>query len=251
MRSNLETYKIWAPDGSIWTQWAKPVLFIREPDFPGGFDLEIPDIEWNRNVDIGTMIIVDLPGHRGVLEALALARLGYRPVPLYNGVSPQHSGIVNVNDIVKALYKGADYLATYYILPDAPPVFMLDYNRMTGNGKEPGKFDNRWCVFPQDMPSAAFLLKQGINKVIVRSNTIQNDLSHILCRYKEAGIEICICRGEEVKEVPVVKPSRFKSLSYRFRVILGLTRNASGGFGGWIPEPQESRSSGVRYYGYG
>jgi len=182
---------------------------------------------------------------------LALARLGYRPVPLYNGVSANFlSTIVKVDDIVNALYKGADELSKYYIPSDAPPVFMLDSNRMTGFGKQPGKYDNRWCVFPQDMPSAAFLLKEGLCKVIVRSDSIQNDLSHILCRYQNEGIDIYICNGEEVRKIPVVKPSKFKSLSYRFKAILGLTRNATGGFGGWIPEPTQSSSSG-RFYGYG
>ena len=31
------------------------------------------------------MLIVDLPGKMGVLEGLGLAKLGYRPLPLYNG----------------------------------------------------------------------------------------------------------------------------------------------------------------------
>ncbi|NLU52725.1 MAG: hypothetical protein GXX10_07670 [Clostridiaceae bacterium] len=252
MSRNLETYKIWAPDNALWTQWAKPVLFFWEPGLVNYFKLEIPEIKWIQSVDTHTMIIVDLPGSSGVSEALALARLGYRPVPLYNGVNSQtESTIVKVADIARALYKGADELSTYYIRSDAPPVFMLDSNRMSGRGKEPGKFDNRWCVFPQDMPSSAFLIRTGINKVIVRADSIQNDLSHILCRYQEAGIEIYLSKDEEIKKIPVVKPSMFKSLSYRFKTILGLTRNAAGGFGGHIPEPTQSSSSGVRYHGYG
>lgn len=251
MRSNLETYKIWAPDNALWTQWAKPVLFMHQPKFDKDFKLDIPEIDWIQGVDGRTLIIVDLPGHAGVCEALALARFGYRPVPVYNGVSEQSSStVVKVDDIVQALYEGADELSTYSIPPDAPPVFILDSNRMTGSGRIRGQYDNRWCVFPQDMPSAAFLSKEGFKKVIVRSVSIQNDLSHIIRRYQDEGIDIYLCNGEEIRKMPVVKPSKFKSLSYRFMVICGLTRNAAGGFGGWIPEPTTSYPT-RGHYGYG
>ena len=43
-------------------------------------------------------------------------------------------------------------------------------------------------------------------------------------------------------EMTVPKPSRFKSVFYRFKVIFGLTWNAAGGFGGQIPE--QSSGSG-------
>ncbi|HHW22505.1 MAG TPA: hypothetical protein GXX26_06440 [Clostridiaceae bacterium] len=252
MRSNLETYKIWAPDDAIWTQWAKPVLFIRQPDSINKVELNIPEIKWIQSLERNTMIIVDLPRHSGVEESLGLARLGYRPVPLYNGVDgPSLSTIVKVHDIVKALYKGADELVSCNIRADAPPVFMLDSNRMSGSGKQPGKYDNRWCVFPQDMPSASFIINQGINRIIVRSESIQNDLSHILCRYQKEGVDIYHCNGQTVRKIHVTQPSDFKSLSYRFRAIFGLTRNATGGFGSKIPEATQSSSSGVRYYGFG
>ncbi len=242
MRDNLETYKIWAPDDALWTRWAKPVLFTRKPTI-NNQNLNIPKVNWIQNMDSHTMVIVDLPGESGVTESLTLARLGYRPVPLYNGVDGQTSSvIVKVWDIVAALYKGADELMTYDIRLNAPPVFMLDANRMTGSGKRPGTFDNRWCVFPQDMPSAAFLLKEGISRIIVRSDGIQNDLSHILHRYQDAGIDIYLCTGGDIEKKSIAKPSKYKSLSYRFKVIFGLTRNGTGGFGAMVP--QETHGAG-------
>lgn len=160
MMNNLDTYKIWAPDDALWTQWAKPVLFMHKPIMKKD-RLPVPEVEWIENTVSNTMIIVDLPGQRGVTESLALARLGYRPVPLYNGVNAQYSSmVVPVYDIVSALFRGANELCTFNIRPDAPPVFMLDSNRMNESGKQPGKYDNRWCVFPQDMPSAAFIIKE-------------------------------------------------------------------------------------------
>lgn len=252
MRDNLEAYKEWAPEGARWTQWAKPVMFMSTAETVFA-KLEIPEVDWLQGLESNTMIIVDLPGERGVVESLALARMGYRPVPLYNGVDGRvYSMVVKVGEIRKALFTGADELAGYDISPDAPPVFMLDSNRMAGSGKQPGTYDNRWCVFPQDMPSASFLLKAGIRRIIVRSDKIQNDLAHILLRYQKEGIEIYLCPDREIKKISVVRPSRFKSLSYRFSVILGLTRNGAGGFGAKIPEPVDSSySSGGRYYGFG
>jgi len=250
MSSNLETYKIWAPEDALWSQWAKPVLFFREA-FVNFKTQEIPELAWITSLDRQTMLIVDLPGDNGVLESLALARLGYRPVPLYNGVDGRAPRmIVQVEDIATALFKHAQKLQSFQIRMDAPPVFMLDANRMRGIGKAPGTYDNRWCVFPQDMPSAAFLAEQGIRKIIVRSSDIQNDLSHILHRYQDEGIVIYLCVGSEPIKIENVKPSKYKSLSYRFKTIVGLTRNSAGGFGSSIPEATES-SSGTRYYGFG
>ena len=250
MRDNLQAYKTWAPDGARWTQWAKPVMFM-DPAESLFTNLKIPEIDWIRELEQDTMIIVDLPGPDGVAESLALAHMGYRPVPLYNGVDGRvFSMAVKVGEIRKALFAGADKLAGYDISPEAPPVFMLDSNRMEVSGKQPGTFDNRWCVFPQDMPSASFLQKAGIRRVIVRSDKIRNDLAHILLRYQKEGIEIFICPERETKKISIVKPSRFRSISYRFRVIMGLTRNGAGGFGAKIPEPMDSTSGG-RYYGFG
>ena len=248
MRHNIEIYRIWAPDDSIWANWAKPVLFMHMP-YNEDFVLLVPKTTFIETEDCHTMIIVDLPGEKGVEESIALARLGYRPVPLYNGVYCVDGVpmIVPVNNIVAALKLGAETLVKYSIRPDAPPVFMLDSNRMEGFGKQPGMFDNRWCVFPQDMPSASFLIDNKIDKIIVHSEFIQNDLAHILRRYHEKGIKIYQRKdNESPKEINVVKPSAFRSFSYRFKKIFGLVRNAAGGFGGTIPEPVETTGSGYR-----
>ena len=251
MRDGLELYKIWAPDSETvcWSVWAKPVLFTKAPATYSD-ELNIPKIEWMANVNFGTAVIVDLPGNESVKEGLGLARVGYRPVPLFNGVQgpSYNSDIVNVAEIISALHSGADELLSAPIHYDAPPAFLLDSNRMTGNGKQPGKFDNRWCVFPQDMPSAGFLLEKGIYTIIVRADGIQNDLAHILMRYQEKGIRVYLYgKNTGLVEKTMVKPSKFKSMMYRFGVILGLRRNATGGFGGQIPEATQSTGSSGYY----
>jgi len=255
--TNIEAYKIWAPDGVLWTEWAKPVLFANMAySSPGNFPLEIPELSWLKFPYQDTAIIVDLPAENGVKESLALAQTGYRPVPLYNGVSSEKYDNMSVDarGLSRALYAGAAVLAAISVRDGAPPVFMLDSRRMEGWKKSPGMYDNRWCVFPQDMPSASFLLNHKITKIIVRTGLerkiydnkqiqydIQDDLSHILFRYQEAGIKIqVVCGGDEIKNITVSKPSYFKNLQYRFGVMLGLSHNAAGGFGSMIPYPEES-----------
>ena len=253
--SDIETYKIWAPDNVLWTDWVKPVLFAGR-SYSESFQLQITNINWIQSLKNDTALIVDLPGEMGVKESLALAQLGYRPVPLYNGVyndSYLNEMAVNVQELTKTLFAGADMLKAINIRNDAPPVFMLDSRRFKQSFKNPGSYDNRWCIFPQDMPSASFLIKNGIRKIIVRTKekNIQDDLIHILFRYQEAGIKIQQTpKSDEVKDIIVSEPSGFKSLYSRLKVISGLSKNAAGGFGSIIPLEDQS-SSGGRYFGMG
>ncbi len=238
----LEVYKIWAPDNVLWADWVKPIAFVNmESNLPD--PLHIPTLNWitNSRPYQATAIIVDLPGKESVEEGLALARVGYRPVPLYNAVSnrgPQKM-VVPMQEIEKALYDGAEELQrlNMNIGTYALPAFLLDSNRMKGF-KTYGDFDNRWSIFAQDMPSASYLISKGIQNIIVRTDsTIQSDLEHILYRYQSAGITLFTYDGIERKQRTVNKPSKFKAWFYRFGVMMGLRRNSAGGFGGIIPEP--------------
>jgi len=265
--TNIEAYKIWAPDNARWTEWAKPVLFANTSapiKTTGLLSLDLPDIKWLDFFNQNTALIVDLPGKKGVEETLALAQFGYRPVPLYNGVCVENytNMLVDTRVLSKVLYTGAELLSAMHIKNDAPPIFMLDSGRMKSYHKTPGMYDNRWCVFPQDMPSASFLIKHKINKIIVRTeqtpsyfnkvfydDKILNDLTHILFRYQQAGIKIHVsCGDDTVNELNVSKPSQFKCLFYRFYTMLGLSKNPIGGFGSLTPMAGGSESG---YYGVG
>ena len=247
---NLEIFKIWAPDNVYWSQWAKPVLFANMRVRRYGNNT-LPELDWITRIDNRMAIIVDLPGYTGVLEGIALARLGYRPVPLYNGVSTPTGSpmVVPVDDIIATLNVGANDLSSMVIKPDAPPAFLLDSYRLNDRNKEPGSFDNRWCIFPQDMPSASALLNKGINRVVVRSYSINDDLAHILYRYDQQGITIYKNVGKEMRIEKIRRPHKYKQIFYRFGVILGLKRNATGGFGGMVPYPSQSSGSGYHRYG--
>lgn len=240
MKENLEVYKIWAPEDSIWTVWTKPVLFA-SMKVCVNMPLEITKCEWINNIDDNTMVILDLPGEESVLEALSLSKSGFRPVPLYNCViGPRKSSLVDADEIADMLSSGTEILKNLTINSNALPVFMLDSNRMAGKSKEPGKFDNRWCIFPQDMPSSNFLISKGIKRIIVRTSDIAEDLKHILLRYQEQKIRIYMCNDSlDLVELEISKPSAFDDFFRRGKVIAGLTRNASGGFGAVIPLPSD------------
>ncbi len=242
-----ELYDIWAPEDSIWSQWAKPVTFM----FYGGHDLDVdPLVEalpktggWEyrpRNI----ALLVNLPGIDSIIYGLDLAQRGFRPVPLFNCTDGPNS-IIKVSPIIGALGGGGKCLQDIRLTPDASPAFLIDSNRMNGS-PTPGDFDNRWVVFPQDLPSAVFLKSHQIQKVILiqKETTVQQDIAHILSLWKQGGLEIYatdeITLGLE-KTVNLHPISRFSLERVAFAAgliaSLGLRRSNVGGFGSIIPEP--------------
>jgi hypothetical protein len=97
-------------------------------------------------------------------------------------------------------------------------------------------------VFPQDFPSARFLADKEIKRVtLVQTKNARplEDLSHVLLRWQEAGIEIFARASGDTSassRITVSKPSRFKASWYRALAIVGLRRSSVAGFGSFIPE---------------
>lgn len=237
MKEQLEIYKKWAPDTALWTNWAKPIVFMNlqlkrsySRALDRGSKPNWTDYQSNR------MIIVDLPEGDSITEGLGLAKIGYRPVPLYNGVPGNQHAVVPMAEIVEGLRYGVAQLEECQLKDTANPAFLLDANRLKGEKKKPGTFDNRWCVVPQDMPSANYLKKHGIKEIVVRTTELQKDLRYILYGYQKQGLAIYLC-GPQKKLHPAgnLKPKSL-SLFYRFLLLIGLARSASGGFGMSIPE---------------
>ena len=256
MQNNLELYKVWAPEDCIWSAWAKPVLFINLPN-QIDFMLNIPEGSFDY-ADAHTAWIVDMPGRRSVEEALVLARQGLRPVPLYNGVyGPSRNSAVNTYEVAAAVCAGTRILEASFLRADALPAFLLDANRMNGS-RQQGSYDNRWCVFPQDMPSTAFLKEHGVTNIMVRTDGLQADLRAILVEYSKQGLNLAQWGGFDPMPMPM-SPKQLEGLKlgwserwfHRFQVITGLKRNAAGGFGGAIPDPYASGGGGRVYYGMG
>jgi len=261
---NKELFNTWAPQESPWSAWAKPVLFAQDRT-----DLKAP--EWSaaelraamplKNVARATSsprqaMVVDLPGIETMRAAAQLALAGYRPVPLFNTtrslvnvIETAVASLVSVDDILAALDPVAEIIREARLDASAPPAFLLDAKRnpfKPNTITDAGKFDNRWMVFPQDFPSAGFLGRHGIERVVLHKEGAPEpaeDLAHVLLRWQEAGVPVYFSQAGSRPDAPplklltVTKPWEYRSWVRRLMVLLKLRRNSAGGFGAMIPRP--------------
>src|SRR5688572_23454315 len=156
--TNEECFNTWAPEEALWSRWAKPVLFAQRVGIAPALRSwpEPREYLW-LSQGSRTALVVDLPGVESVETGLAVARRGYRPIPLYN-TSAGPSALVDVAKLVEALASGAMALRDITLLPDAPPAFLIDADRMRrAVPSNPGRYDNRWVVFPQALPPGPLL----------------------------------------------------------------------------------------------
>lgn len=253
MISAEDLYAIWAPDGARWTEWAKPAAFLLPV---------IPDAEPTPGADAvpglpeawtDTAVIADLPGAEAVHVGMALAKRGYRPVPLFNATFGPNA-VIDVEVITRALASHAETLRRLVIAPDALPVFLLDSRRRhnTVGAATPGWYDNRWVALPQDFPSGTLLRSRGITDVtlLLRDESgPSEDLAHVLLRWQQGGLRIMAASPADTAPRPltVTRPSWFRLAWYRALTAARLRRNNAGGFGAVIPVA----TSGGRHYGYG
>jgi len=245
--TNEELFDIWAPADVAWSAWVKPVLFaqqtIARDDMSSPDEWLDFDVTWAPGAHENAAIIVDLPGRQSMLAGLALATRGYRPVPLYNACSGI-SAVVPMEPILDLIARGAAHLAGLYLPDDAPPAFLLDADRLRGSmSPAPGRFDNRWLVFPQDLPSGNFLRSHAIHSVLLvqaETGQPQSDLAHVLLRWQQAGLPLQVvppATGAAPQPLQVRRPRLFGWMWQRALALLGLRRNSAGGFGAIVPQP--------------
>ena len=207
-----EVFKIWAPNGAKWVDWVRPVPFVQidDEDFKiyksGNFS--IPKINYINELEKDTAIIVDLPEYYSINDGISLSKIGYRPIPVFNGTAQSKNARSTVdNHAVEAgLIFGALELQKVELDTDAPPVFLTDSNRLNRYKVDIFIFDNSWDLYHQDLPSAEYFIKNGINKIIIRGNEFNTDLKKILFRHQEKGMKIYFTEGyDEPKEVKLKK----------------------------------------------
>jgi len=239
-----EAYDQWAPPDARWTPWVKPVLFY--PKFWGSrISASIQPLanvtcDGIPSADGSWAIIIDAPGAEGISIGLSLARMGYRPIPLYNGVPSNLSPLINVEPIISALDIGGRELASLQLANEAPPAFLLDSQRLQGTPRIM-TFDNRWVVTPQDFPSANRLRHHGVTHVlVVCAGAVAQDLAAALKRWQDGGLTLFKQNVGERTALQIPKPPRFRWLMERMAVMWGLRRSSAGGFGSYIPKPSQS-----------
>ena len=206
--NNKQLYLLWAPIGKRWVDWVRPLLFVNN-DLTYNQDYELLSTPYLNELKSDTAVFIDLPNHFSLLEGLTLAKLGYRPIPLFNGTdAPKNTmSLVNNDEIKQTLVWGSLLLQDLKIEDDAPPVFLLDSNRLIRHKMDIGVYDNSWDIYIQDVPSASYLLAHGISKIIVRSEKINRDLMIILYEYQKKGLIISLTNGfDEAIDVQIKKP---------------------------------------------
>lgn len=205
-----ELYKIYAPNGAKWIEWVRPVSFVaidkykREPT-SNWIDRKIMFLKTKES---NTAIFIDLPGAESIELGISLAKIGYRPIPLFNGTDEQKGAKANNNNrlIENYLINGARILKNIKLEKDANPVFLLDSYRTNRYRLDESIFDNSWDLYGQDIPSVEYFRENGISKVIIVGNLVQKDLKKIFLRFQSKGIEIYLTDGYKIpQKVKLVK----------------------------------------------
>jgi len=211
-----EAFKIWAPTGIKWTDWIRPVPFVaidKHIENYEFYNFTIPNINYINKLETDTAVIIDISGYDSIKEGIALAKIGFRPIPIYNGTNEQQGAKATTNNhiIGPALIWGALELTKITINSDTSPVFLLDSNRMHRLKINDSIFDNSWDIYAQDLPTAEYFLKNGINKIIVRGESmIQKDLKKILYKFQTKKIDILFTNGYEEPKKVVIKKTKEK-----------------------------------------
>ena len=185
-----EIYRIWAPFDSEWVKWVRPVQFI-------GVNEKIT--VYDHKKDLGKTISY-IPN---ILKKIKNIK---EYATIYNGTDEQLGAIPTVDnkEIKIGLIKGSEIIKNMKIEKDAPPAFLLDSNRMNRHKMNESIFDNSWDIYAQDMPSAEYLLNNGICKIIVICEKLQKDLKKILYKFQKKGIKIYLSSMyDESKEIKI------------------------------------------------
>ncbi len=126
-----QLFNTWAAPSSPWSAWAKPVLFagMNERLLGDGptatnkadeaLRVEADEVPAASPQD-PMAVVVDLPGAASIQMGVALAKLGYRPVPLFNGCDGPNA-VIDLNGMIVWLIRAADDVARANLPESAPP----------------------------------------------------------------------------------------------------------------------------------
>lgn len=209
-------YKIFAPRGAKWSEWIRPVPFIAIDTYS-----RVPINNWvDRKICFLTeyrsdvAIVIDLPGKESIEYAIAFAKIGYRPVPLFNGTDEQinSKAIIDTYIVESCLINASKKLEKINIAIDANPAFILDSYRTNRYRTNESMYDNSWDLYKQDLPSIEYFKQNNIKKIIIIGKGIQRDLKKIFYEFQRHGIEFFLTDGYKSEKKIILR----KNLKERF-----------------------------------
>ena len=204
-----EIYKIYAPEQSKWSRWVRPVPFAAIDAYNRKMVVNWQDrkVLFLNKYEKDVAIFIDLPGKESIELGIGMAKIGYRPIPLFNGTDEPigASSILDTDLIENSLINGSEKLKHIQLKDDANPVFLLDQSRTNRYRSKESIFDNSWDLYKQDIPTAEYFKANGIYKIIVVGNKIQRDLRKIFFEFQNAGIEIYLTDGYKTAEKVILK----------------------------------------------
>ena len=166
-----EIYKIYAPKGTKWTEWIRPVPFVAIDTYNRN-----PISNWlDRKVifinkyETDTAIFVDLPGKESIELGISLAHIGYRPIPIFNGTDEQPGSQATTDTylVESCLINSSEKLKNISLANDANPAFLLDSSRTNRYRAKESIFDNSWDLYKQDIPCRRNLCNEIHNKAFL------------------------------------------------------------------------------------
>jgi len=194
-----EIYKIYAPNGVKWVEWVRPIPFIAIDIYERKLLAHWVErkVMFLDKYKQDSAIFIDLPGNESIELGISLARIGYRPIPLFNGTDGnlKSQTILDTALIESCLINGSEKLKNIHLANDANPVFLLDSYRTNRYRAKESIFDNSWDLYKHDIPSSEYFKQNNISKIIVVGNTIQRDLKKIFLKFQDTGMEFYLTDG--------------------------------------------------------
>lgn len=166
-------------------------------------------------------VVLDLPGPQAVAAATALARR-LEPVWLFDNW-PHPQGVVRSHEVLGALLyyepllrRSADERAA--LERPAPPLFVLDANRLAPYKDDANQFDNRYVA---RLPSAATLREAGYRRLLYvrpRAADLQelDDLNDDFVAYREAQLEVRAVALDDFRRPTEASPTTARATSVHY-----------------------------------
>jgi hypothetical protein len=244
---------VWSASDHPWSAWTKRPLFsslsiesVEQADESDAYRSE--SAPWSPT-NIASLadechgVIIDLPGADAVASALALSHHGFRPILSINATSAPDE-VIDMRAVLDLLAEAARFPSSFPSGPQARFAFILDSRR---DGPQepfaPGLFDNRWTLFPSDLPSAKHFENANIERVVIvqEGTEMKDDLAAIAWEYRRGGVEVCVADPADDSRAPwtLEPPSWLSSVAGRLRRRFQFRRRWDGSYGHRIPIPPE------------